>query len=133
MRAQVAAARAALAALEAAGHGERFGANAAPSEVRAFRENTHRFEAEEAAARVARSRLAELKAVGASAAEIAAVRSRAEAHALEAANYRDILLRQKSIKDFYYPPKAGYTAKAAAIRELEAELMLLGGSSETDS
>jgi hypothetical protein len=142
LAAELRAARQALAALAEAGHGERFSAAAAAHEVRSFQENQRRAEDEEAAARRARVRLAELRAKagsmgggggggggsggggggGGGDTEIAAVAASAEAHAAEAANYRDIVLRQKSIKGFYVAPKAGYLAKAAAIRHIEAQL-----------
>ena len=44
----------------------------------------------------------------------------------EAANYRDIVMRQKTIKGFFIAPKATYVAKEAEVRALEAQLAQLG-------
>merc|ERR1712228_538918 len=107
--------------MEADGMGEHFGPQAAPGEIRSFQENVKRLNREEVAARTARAELAELKACGGASAEtLAAAATRVEAADVEANNYKMIILRQKSIKGFYFAAKAGYTAKCAEKKELEA-------------
>mmetsp|Transcript_117969 Transcript_117969/g.328732 ORF Transcript_117969/g.328732 Transcript_117969/m.328732 type:complete len:167 (-) Transcript_117969:30-530(-) len=125
LRAQLVAARAGLTKLELDGMGERFDPSAAPNEVRSFKENMQRVAAEEARVREAKAELAELRASQAGADDVAAAANRAEAAALELQNYRDIILRQKSIKGFYIPAKPGYLAKLAEVRELEGRLSQL--------
>ena len=44
------------------------------------------------------------------------------------ANLRDIMLRQQSIKGFYFPPKPGYQKAAAEVRALEARLSDAAGA-----
>ena len=117
-------ARAALTRLEAEGHGGRFGGQA--HEVAMFKENIERFVREDRAARQANSSVTELKAAAVDAGRIAEAEARARAHAAEAANYRDIVLRQNSIAGLYTPPKPAYLAKAAMVRVLEADLEQLG-------
>ena len=55
-----------------------------------------------------------------------ALEARVHAAAAEAANYRDIVMRQKTIKGFFIAPKATYVAKEAEVRALEAQLAQLG-------
>ena len=55
-----------------------------------------------------------------------ALEARVHAAGAEAANYRDITMRQKTIKVFFIAPKATYVAKEAEVRALEAQLAQLG-------
>ena len=97
------------------------------SSGRSFKENVARVTREEALARESQRRLAEMKASGTVGSdEITRVTRQAEGHRLEASNYRDIVLRQRSIKGFYFQPKAGYEAKEAQMRAIEAQMAILG-------
>ena len=123
LRSRLGAARADLARLEAEGHGEHFGDGAEKTEVAGFKENARRKAAYDAEALVFRSRLTEVKGGGGgTAADAAALRARAERAEAESANLRDILMRQRTIKGFYIPPKPGYEKRLAEVRELEARL-----------
>ena len=124
--ARLAAARAALRQLEVDGMGERFGPAATDSAVRSFHENCARVDDEEASCRRAKAALAEAKAAGAPTEALRALEARVHAAAAEAANYRDIVMRQKTIKGFFIAPKATYVAKEAEVRALEAQLAQLG-------
>ena len=124
--ARLAAARAALRQLEVDGMGERFGPAATDSAVRSFHENCARVDDEEASCRRAKAALAEAKAADAPAEALRALEARVHAAAAEAANYRDIVMRQKTIKGFFIAPKATYVAKEAEVRALEAQLAQLG-------
>ena len=66
------------------------------------------------------------KAAGAPAEALRALEARVHAAAAEAANYRDIVMRRKTIKGFFIAPKATYVAKEAEVRALEAQLAQLG-------
>ena len=118
--------RAAAARLHAEGHGERFGNAEGPSAIQSFKDNVRRKAEEDVKALEARSCLVELKAGGGDAGAMAALQSRAEAAEAESANLRDIILRQKSIKDFWIAPKESYVKKLAEVRELEARVAMLG-------
>ena len=122
-RGALVAARTALEQMEADGLGETFGATV--SEVRTFKQNRARFEQEDSAARAARAELVEARGSGASTRELAAIEARAESAEAEAANYRDIVFRQKTIKGFYAPPKACAVSKAAEIKQLEMQVAQL--------
>ena len=56
---------------------------------------------------------------------IAAAAARVQAAESEVENYKMILLRQKSIKGFYQPPKEGYKAREREVRQIEAQLAML--------
>ncbi len=120
---QLAAARSELARLEAEGHGARFGDDADAPSIAQFKENVRRKAAYDDEALEVRARLAEAQASGG---EVAGLSTRAERAEAESANLRDILLRQKSIKGFFIPPKASYAKMQAEIRELEARLGMVG-------
>eukprot|EP00994_Dinema_validum_P009355 NODE_919_length_1235_cov_72.346543_g687_i0.p1 GENE.NODE_919_length_1235_cov_72.346543_g687_i0~~NODE_919_length_1235_cov_72.346543_g687_i0.p1 ORF type:complete len:255 (-),score=40.90 NODE_919_length_1235_cov_72.346543_g687_i0:271-1035(-) len=118
--------RRALAQMETAGMGERFASDAVPSEIRQFQDNTKRLAAEEAKARAAREALAEAKAKDeGGSTDIERLQQQAAVAEKEAHNLRDILLRQKSIKGFWIPPKPGYLAKLAEFKHLEGQLQML--------
>lgn len=121
-------ARAALVRLEATGHGGHFGGQA--HEVRLFKENIARFRWEERLSRQMSGQTAELTSAGTDPEKVAEAGMRARAHAAEAANYRDIVLRQNSIAGLFTPPKPAYLAKAALVKQLEAKLTQLGLADE---
>jgi hypothetical protein len=120
------AARAALARLEAEGHGERFGEAADGTSVASFQENARRKALYDTEALEAKGELTEAVASGAGGRVEKALRTRIAAAEAESDNLRDILLRQKSIKGFWIAPKASYTKKLAEVRELEARVAMLG-------
>ena len=131
----LAAARAALAQLEAGGFGEHFGPDAVPSEVRSFQENVRRLAEEEAAGRRLRAEAAEHKARGDAPLKalrtLSELQARAAQHEAEAANLRDILARQKTIRGFWVAPSKGYVQKASEVRQLEARLRQLEDAVES--
>ena len=114
-----------LEAMLAKGQGGRFGGSATPSEMRTFNANVARLERERRAAERLRTELTEARAgaPGAPADRLTAQLAEAEA---EAANLRDIVLRQKSIKGFWIEPTPGYKAKEAQFNELVSRGQLLG-------
>ncbi len=112
--------------LKARGHGGRFGAGAVSSERKAFENNVERLgKAEVKVARLKEDLLEVNAKNGGSSSTRNTTRALSEAQ-FEASNLRDIVLRQKSIKNFWIEPTPGYVKKTAEAREIEAKLSLLG-------
>ena len=128
MKESLLVAQAELLDLKARGLGGRFGAGAVSSERKAFENNVERLgKAEAKVARVKEDLLEVNARNGGSSSSARDTRSRALKEAqFEASNLRDIVLRQKSIKNFWIEPTPGYVKKAAEAREIEAKLSLLG-------
>jgi hypothetical protein len=130
VRAALREARSELVRLHSAGYGGKYGGQ--PSEVSSFKENVARYAREDRAAQQMRTVVSELRTAAADAAQTAAAEARAQAHAAEASNYRDIVLRQQSIAGLFTPPKPAYMAKVALVKQLEAQLAQLGVDGDPD-
>ena len=112
--------------LKARGLGGRFGAGAVLSERKAFNSNVERLGKAEAKVAQYREDLLEVNARTSSSSSKRDATSRALREAqFEASNLRDIVLRQKSVKNFWIEPTPGYVKKAAEAREIESKLLLL--------
>jgi hypothetical protein len=117
-----------LAQLKQAGQGGRFGADVPASEQRSFLENMRRHDEEVATASAVKQQVAEAKAARADPGAVRALQERADRASAEAANLRDILLRQKSIKGFFFAPSPQHAQLEAERKQVAAELGMLRGS-----
>jgi len=140
--------------LQQCGHGGRFGEGVGQSEQKSFLDNQRRFHKETLKASDSRQQLAEVTAAtshrdaGAAShiasnvasnmasnlasttasnmADMAIAREPAESSSAQAANLRDIILRQKSIKGFYYPLSHAYLHLEAELKQITASLAMMG-------
>ena len=110
------------------GHGGRFGGGGAPSEQKSFETNVTRLGKAEAKVARLKQNLLEANARGAGCGDPDKVGRMLKEAQFELSNIRDIVLRQKSIKNFWIEPTPGFVKKEAEIREIEAKLLLLGAS-----
>ena len=110
------------------GHGGRFGGGGAPSERKSFETNVARLGKAEAKVARLKQNLLEANARGAGCGDPDKVGRALKEAQFEASNMRDIVLRQKSIKNFWIEPTPGFVKKEAELREIEAKLLLLGAS-----
>lgn len=123
---QIAALKSLLGQMRCDGLGGRFGEGVAANEKRAFEENNAHWEEWKKEALRLQGELTELKAREPEAGERHEdLTSRITQVKFQADNMRDIILRQKSIKGFWYPPTPGFVARQAEMRELEARLQML--------
>ena len=116
-----------LALLKQAGHGGRFGPDVPASEQRSFRDNMRRHEEEVGKASAAKQLVVEARAARRAPGAVRELQERADKAAAEAANLRDILLRQKSIKGFYFAPSPQHEQLEARRKQLAAALEILRG------
>ena len=114
-----------LEGLESKGQGGRFGDVGVPSERRAFESNRARYRKEQAAVARLKQELLEARAGGVGADRAATIMQCLQSAEAEARNYRDILLRQESIRGFWVPPSPAYLKKDSERLALEAKLKLL--------
>ena len=129
-----------IARLKACGQGGRFGEGAAASEQHSFLENVRRRDEEVGKASVALQLLAEARGAAATSRggggegawareRVAVLKARAERAHAEAANLRDIILRQKSIKGFWHEASPGFVQYESLRVHLMGQLAMLGGAS----
>ena len=104
MQQELASLKAALITMETDGHAGRFGDNAVASEKAAFLDNQRKMAAEEARTMRLRTQLAEGRSTNITAEELNHLQTQSESAAFSVTNLRDILMRQRSIKGFWYPP-----------------------------
>jgi len=108
------------------GLGGRFGDGIPANEKRAFEENSAHLEQWQNETLHLQGQLTELKAREPQAIEkIEDLANRIKQVKFQADNMRDIILRQRSIKGFWFPPTPGFLARQAELRELEARLQML--------
>jgi len=130
VRRALAAARPALAEMEASGYGERFGKAAMPTEIRTFRETAHRLAELEPLVAQDKAALAELGATDRGGAAARALRSRLRESLAEMTNVKALLEQQKSIAGFWIAPRTVYTRKLAEVRALEGRLQQLSEATQ---
>jgi len=140
--------------LQQCGHGGRFGEGVGQSEQKSFLDNQRRFHEETLKASASQQQLAEVTAArshrdagaashitsnvasnmasklatttASNVADMAIALDRAESSSAEAANLRDITLRQKPIKGYYYPPLRVYLHLEFTLKQISASLAMMG-------
>ena len=129
MQQELASLKAVLIKIKINGHCGRFGDHAVAmaimihaTEKAAFLDNQRNMAAEEARAMRLRTKLAEGRSTNMTAEELNHLQTQSESAVFSATNLRDILMRQRSIKGFWYPPSKAYEQRCARAREIEAQI-----------
>jgi hypothetical protein len=128
VRQALALAQAQLADLESSGRGQRFGSGPGVSalEVQQLKDNIRKHKEAELAAVRAKEMLVEAKASRVSGPQLEALQGQVKDKQFQVTNFRDIIMRQKSIHGLWIPASGAYKAKLAEIRDLEVALQMAG-------